>query len=195
MAILRSALYTSSSLWVVTPTTSTFALKNFYTNKMHTWYANLNQAQYVSAHTLSPCSNSTFFCTKARFILAEDLNFYVRRSREKALEHCDLVYEEMLVDVCFHGMVKKYRVFLENLSFSSFPKLIEPRQRSNESVCRSSKFITSVKPSHAPISRLEPKKRLIFVALNEAKEVRPFSSKRLAFEKRGSNIRFYHPPL
>lgn len=101
----------------------------------------------------------------------------------------------MLVDVCFHGMVKKYRVFLENLSFSSFPNLMEPRRRTNESVCRSSKFITSVKPSQAPISRLEPKKRLIFVALNEAKEVRPFSSKRSAFEKRGSNIRFYHPPL
>lgn len=80
--------------------------------------------------------------------------------------------------------MKKYRVFLEDLSFSSFPKLMEAKLGTNESVGSSSKFITSVRPSQAPIGRLAPKKRLIFVALDEAKKVRPFDSKRSAFGKR-----------
>lgn len=38
-----------------------------------------------------------------------------------------------------------YKIFLVNLSFSSFSKMIEAARRTNESVCMSSKFNTSAR--------------------------------------------------
>lgn len=45
----------------------------------------------------------------------------------------------MLIDVCVHGMMKEYRIFLDNLSFSSFSKLMEAARGANESVQPSTK--------------------------------------------------------
>lgn len=50
----------------------------------------------------------------------EDLDVYVKRFREKALDCWDPMDEEMLLDVSLHRMAKDYKVFLENRSFSSF---------------------------------------------------------------------------
>lgn len=36
---------------------------------------------------------------------------------EKALDYCDTVDDETMVNVCLHGMVNEYHVFLENLMF------------------------------------------------------------------------------
>lgn len=44
----------------------------------------------------------------------------------------------MLVNVCSHGMKEECRIFLENLSFSSFCKLMEAARRTSESVQPSS---------------------------------------------------------
>lgn len=70
--------------------------------------------------------NTKFFFVEVKFILGvfgrtrqylrEDLYTYVRRFHKKALSCCDLVAEEVLVDLCLHRMMKEYRVFLENLS-------------------------------------------------------------------------------
>lgn len=58
----------------------------------------------------------------------------MRRFHKKALECCDLMDEGVLVNVCLHGMTKEYRIFLENLS-SSFSKLMEETQHTNELMC------------------------------------------------------------
>lgn len=57
----------------------------------------------------------------------------------------------MLVSLCLHVMTEVYRVFLENLSFSSFAKLMEVARRTNESMGKSSKSNTSARPGQASI--------------------------------------------
>lgn len=48
----------------------------------------------------------------------KDLDRYVRKFHEKVLDCCDLVYEEVLVNVCLL-VWDEYRAFLKDLSFSS----------------------------------------------------------------------------
>lgn len=72
--------------------------------------------------------------------------------------------EEVLVNVCLHDMIEEYRIFLENMSFSSSCKLMELVRRTNESVLRSLKFKTTVGPNQIPTGRAVPKKTPIFVA-------------------------------
>lgn len=48
----------------------------------------------------------------------------------------DPVDEDVLVNVCLHGMSDEYRVFLENLMFSSFSKSMEASRHTNESIRR-----------------------------------------------------------
>lgn len=58
----------------------------------------------------------------------------------------------------FHGKTEEYRVFLENLSFPSFSKLMEAAKRTNESVHKSSRFNTTASPTkfrHATSSKEE----------------------------------------
>lgn len=50
---------------------------------------------------------------------------------------CDLRYlvtEELLVDVCLHDIMVEYRIYLENMSFCFFSKLMEVARCTNESV-------------------------------------------------------------
>lgn len=63
------------------------------------------------------------------------------RFHKKALDCCDSLDEGLVVNVCFHGMAEEYRIFLENLSFSSFSKLIDAKRYTSESVLRSSSSI------------------------------------------------------
>lgn len=71
--------------------------------------------------------------------MGEDLDLYVKRFHNKALDCINLVDEEVLVNVCLHGMNEEYRVFLENLTFSSFSKLMKAARQTNESVRRAPK--------------------------------------------------------
>lgn len=64
----------------------------------------------------------------------EDLDIYVKRSRDKALDYYDPVKERMLVDICLHGMLEEYRIFLENIFVSSFSKIIEAARLTNGTV-------------------------------------------------------------
>lgn len=101
--------------------------------------------------------NVKFLYSKARFILGElghtrqhwnkDLNVYVRRFSENALDCCYLVSKEMLVSVCLHGMAEENMLFLENLSFLSFAKLMKAARRTNDSVRKLSRCSTSLRPS------------------------------------------------
>lgn len=82
---------------------------------------------------------------------------HIRIFREKALDCYDQVDDEMLINVCLHGMTKEYRVFLENLSFLS-SKMMEAAQPTKESVDGSSKFHANAKPSQASTGRPAQKK-------------------------------------
>lgn len=75
--------------------------------------------------------NAKFLCDQAKFTLtelgrnrqhpSEDLDCYVKRFSERALDYSYVVDEETLIDVSLHGML----VYLENLTFSSFSKLMK----------------------------------------------------------------------
>lgn len=76
-------------------------------------------------------------------------------------------------------MVEEYRVFLENLLFTSFPKLMEEAKRTNESVKKTSN------PSHVsspnPVVRQLPRKGLIMVVIEMSKESGPSNSEKPSY--------------
>lgn len=59
----------------------------------------------------------------------EDLDAYFKHFHERALDYYDLVAEDMLVDVCLHGMIEGYHVHLEMFSFSYVSRLKEAKER------------------------------------------------------------------
>lgn len=44
------------------------------------------------------------------------------------------------MNICHHGMVDEYYIHLENLSFSSLSKLMEPAEQTDEPVTRTSRM-------------------------------------------------------
>lgn len=108
------------------------------TDRAYNWCLNLKPGSIQDCDHLVAFFNAKFFCDEARFTLVElgrtrqnldeDLDAYVKRFRERVLDCSDAVDEETLVDVCLHGMVNKYRVYLEILTFPSFSKLMKPRE-------------------------------------------------------------------
>lgn len=71
--------------------------------------------------------NTKLFCAEVKFSLVElgpsrqfpneVLDLHVKRFHEKALDSCDLIDKEVLVDILPASMVDEYRFFLENLPF------------------------------------------------------------------------------
>lgn len=106
--------------------------------------------------------NTKFFFTEAKYNFAElgrtrqyageDLDPYVKRFHDKALDCVNPVDEEVLVNMCLHGMNDEYRVFLENLMFSSFSNSMEAARRTNESVRRTPKASRTF-PTARPLSK------------------------------------------
>lgn len=62
---------------------------------------------------------------RTRQFPGKDLGLYVQRFHERALDYCDAVDDETILYVCLHGIAYKYRVLLENLTFSYFSNLME----------------------------------------------------------------------
>lgn len=90
----------------------------------------------------------------------------------------------MLVNVCFHGMMEVYKIFLERMCFpSSFSKLMEVARHINESVQRTSRASTVVRPNHTIVVLPVPRKRPIVVAINIDRGAKPFNPKRPSFKK------------
>lgn len=58
---------------------------------------------------------------KSRWCSSKDLDLYVKKFYEEELDCCDPVDEEVLVNVCLHGMVDEYPVHVEYVSFPFFP--------------------------------------------------------------------------
>lgn len=73
--------------------------------------------------------------------------------------------------------LEEYRNFLENLSFPSFSRLIEPARRTNESMTRTSRPSSTSRPS--PMTKPPMQKRAIVAALKKGQEARSSSSRGL----------------
>lgn len=71
--------------------------------------------------------------------LGEDLEAYVKRFHEKALDCCDLVTEDVMGDIYLHAIIEDYRIYFVSLSFSSFSRLIEAAGHANESIRKASR--------------------------------------------------------
>lgn len=104
-------------LWTTTPTILIFASKNsqsLWQTRRITGTPTWNQTSYVIGRSSQHQTRFTLVeLGRTRQYSNEYLNVYVRRFHEKALDCCDLVDEEMHVDVCLHVMTEEYMVFLE----------------------------------------------------------------------------------
>lgn len=111
--------------------------------------------------------------------------YVYERFQEKGLDCCNQMEKEVLVDICFHSMMEECIIFLENLSFLSYSKLMEAARNTNELVRRTSRSSSTTRPSHPPMVRPSSRKRLIVRALNnKGKEAGLSSLKRRPFDKR-----------
>lgn len=94
----------------------------------------------------------------------EDLDLYVQTLHERAMDCSDPFDGEVLLNVCLHRILEEFRVLLENLSLSSFSRLMEVARRTNGSVRRTLRSSSTSCPSF--MIRLPPRKRPI-VALEK----------------------------
>lgn len=71
--------------------------------------------------------NTKFSCIKTEFSFVEldgtlqypkeDMDIYLKSFNDRALDCCDQMVEQVLVDVCLVGTIEEYRIFVENLLF------------------------------------------------------------------------------
>lgn len=96
----------------------------------------------MTESTLCRYSTSNSFVGKPSFFLLssmgcnntkkKDPNAYIKRFHERSLNYYDPLVDEVLVDVCLHGMLEEYTIFLNNLSFPCLSRLMEAACRINE---------------------------------------------------------------
>lgn len=77
---------------------------------------------------------------------------YIRRFHEKALGCCDPAGKEILVNVCLQDMLEENKLFLENLAFPLFSKLMEAARYNNEPVGRLQGPVQVLGPTTLPQS-------------------------------------------
>lgn len=79
------------------------------------------------------------------------------------MDCCNPVDEEVFVNICLQGMLEECCIFLENLSFQSFSRLMEAVKRTNETVTRTTRPNSISRPS----SMIRPplRKRSIVAAI------------------------------
>lgn len=161
------------------------------TNRAYVWNLNLKHGSIQDWDHLVTLFHAKLFCDEAKFTHAElgrtrqypseDMDVHVKRFRERALDCSDAVDEETLVDVCLYGMANEYRVYLENLTFPSFSKLMEAARRINESVRKPSR------PAIDSLSRISPRsfprKRLVITTVEEGRAARPPRPKKPSFRQ------------
>lgn len=121
------------------------------TEQAYTWYVNLKPWWIHDLEHLGSLFNTKFFCTEAKSTLVE----HNRSRRSPRRLHEEIPRESFrllrsgcwgyLRDVCLYGMIEDYWINLENLSSSSFYRLL---RRTNESIIntlRSSSLIRSAR--------------------------------------------------
>lgn len=91
-------------------------------------------------------------------------------------------------------MLEEYRIFLENLSFPSFLKLMKATRCTNESV-QDFKVQYSCRAQPSFHSLTNNKKRLRVMTLDKDKKAKPSSSKRSSFKKSESKEYPVLPPF
>lgn len=124
----------------------------------------------------------------------EDLDVYMRRFHEKALDCCNIVDEEVLVNVCVHSMREEYNIFLENLSFTSFSKSLKQlATQINQCTGLQGQRCNQTQPH--PMAQLAPKKRPIVTPLKNDRGSKPSNTKRSTFEKKKPKEYLDLPPF
>lgn len=93
------------------------------------------------------------------------------------MDCCNLVAEDFLVDVYLHDIIQDYRIYLENLSLSSFSRLMEAMRRTKESV---------PKPQNQ-LYEICAKKRPIIVTMEKNKAAKASSSKKVPYTRKGKH--------
>lgn len=147
--------------------------------------------------------NTKFFCAETEFTLAklgtmrqylrEDLDAYVKMLHETNLDCCNLVAEDVLVDVCLYGLIEDYRIYMENLSFSSISWVMQAARRTNWSVITNSRPSSLIRSSS--VVRCAPKKRPINATVKKGKGAKVPSEKISHRKKRLGNFQFYHSSM
>lgn len=99
------------------------------TNRAYACYVNLKPSMVHDWEHLVSLFSTNFLhaeakCTlveldKSRQYLGEDLDVYVRRFHEKALDYYNLLEEEIFINVFLPGMMEEYRILLEAPDFTS----------------------------------------------------------------------------
>lgn len=130
----KSMSLVSSTLWENMRRIQNFYLRDFsksLRNRAYTWYLSLEPGMIQDWEHMVATFKTKFFFAEAKYTLAElgrtrqyvgeDLDLYVKRFHDKALDCVDPVDEKVLVSVCLHGINDEYKFFFENLTFSSFP--------------------------------------------------------------------------
>lgn len=92
---------------------------------------------------------------------------------EKALDRCDPVTKDMLVDVSLHEMIDGHQIYLDNLSFSFFLRLKEAARSTNDSIRKTLSMIRSML-----------KKMHVIPAVEEIKEVKSSSLRKTPYNRR-----------
>lgn len=85
------------------------------------------------------------------------------------------VTKEVLVDVCLHEMMVEYIIYLENMSFCFFSKLMEAAKCTNESIKETSMFNSLI--HYSSLVKSTSKKRLIVAAVEKCKLKLPMQRK------------------
>lgn len=73
------------------------------------------------------------------------MDAYVNYFHERALDCCDPVAEDVLVDICLHDMREENHVHLKYCSSTTFSQLMEDAEQINESTKRIAKSNATIK--------------------------------------------------
>lgn len=109
----------------------------------------------------------------------EDLNADVKRPRETS-GFCNLVAEDVSMDICPNGMVEDYWIYLDNLSFSSVSRLMDVTTWTNKLIIMNSRSSSLIRPTW--------KKRPMIAVAEKDKAAKASSSKKIPYSKKGTWI-------
>lgn len=170
-------------------------------DRAYNCYVKLTCIRCTTGSTL--CGTPSSFCVEAKFSSLSSVEYDNIQRRtwrcmrgdflKEASDYYDPLAEEMLANVCLHGMLDKYRIFLEICLSQLFFRLDVDRP-TNESVCRTSVSSSVVQPSPSSIIRPASRRRPVVMTLEKVKRSNhPIPrSQPIARESLGNSLSYHH---
>lgn len=127
---------------------------------------------------------------------AEPCNFHTRtqtfmsKGFMRRLDCCYPVDEEVLVNFCLHSIIDEYLVFLNNLPFSSFSKLMEAAKQRNEYLKRT--LLPSILHVFLNVVKQFPRKRPLWSQSKRSKRQGLLIRRSLPTGRRRRHMQFFH---